>query len=533
MSVSRIISQRWFGYAAALVLTAGVSGLIALVRSIADVSNVSMLYLLAVLASAVMFGSGPAITSSLGSFVAFNFFFVHPRYQLAVSADEEWVALGLLLVTGIITGQLAAALRDRARQAEGREREAVVLYDVVRIMSDPNLENALNLVAERLRNELRLDAVVIVVDLAQRLRARAEVGDREALEGVRASGFVPTSILGGGVAPTSAQRGSPGRWIRLVRPDARKEPAMVRRGRLYKVSVNLNNASVGSVVLARRPEAPAFRPEDDRLVSTVANQLALALDRVRLGEEATQAEILRQTDSLKTALLNAVSHDLRTPLSSIIASSGSLLQQDVRWTGDERREFARSIEEEAQRLNRLVGNLLDLSRIEAGSLRPDKAWHDLVDLIDGVLGRLTTVTAQHRVTVDISENLPPVLMDYLEIDQVLSNLIENAVKHTPPGTLVRVSGRLLDSEVEVAVSDDGPGIAREALPRLFEPFYSAARSRHPRGTGLGLAVAKGIVEAHGGRIRAENPPRGGACFTFSLPVSGAVDADALAAGRCE
>jgi signal transduction histidine kinase len=165
-----------------------------------------------------------------------------------------------------------------------------------------------------------------------------------------------------------------------------------------------------------------------------------------------EAEILQRTDELKTALLNAVSHDLKTPLASIIASAGSLLQEDVAWTGEERHEFARAIEEEAGYLNRLVTNLLDLSRIEAGALRPDKDWHDLGGLIDDVLGRLRTLTARHQVAVDVPEELPPVSLDYLEISDVLLNLIENATKHTPAGTEIRVSAREARGEVQVEVA---------------------------------------------------------------------------------
>jgi two-component system sensor histidine kinase KdpD len=239
---------------------------------------------------------------------------------------------------------------------------------------------------------------------------------------------------------------------------------------------------------------------------------------MRLREEATQAEILRRTDELKTALLNAVSHDLRTPLASIIASAGSLLQDDVSWSEEERREFAKAIVDESQRLNRLVGNLLDLSRIEAGSLRPDKGWYDIGALVDDVLGHLRPVLSRHNVTTDIAQGLPPIHMDYVEIDEVLSNLLENAVKYTQPGAEIRVSAIARDGVLHVEVADNGPGIPHEALPRLFDPFFRAASPGAARGTGLGLAVARGIVEAHGGRISAENRREGGARFVFTLPL---------------
>jgi two-component system sensor histidine kinase KdpD len=254
------------------------------------------------------------------------------------------------------------------------------------------------------------------------------------------------------------------------------------------------------------------------LLSAVAHQLGLALERLRLQREATEAEVLRRTDELRKALLNAVSHDLRTPLSSIMASAGSLRQDDVSWTEDQRREFAEAIENEAQRLNRLVGNLLDLSRIEAGSIRPEKSWYDLGSLIHEVAGRLRSVTAGHKLTINVPDGLQPVLFDYVEIDQVLSNLIENAVKYTPAGTEICVSARAAGNQVEVEVADRGAGIPEATLPRLFDAFYRASDSGLAKGSGLGLAVAKGLVEAHGGSIRIENREGGGTRFVFTLPL---------------
>jgi two-component system sensor histidine kinase KdpD len=283
--------------------------------------------------------------------------------------------------------------------------------------------------------------------------------------------------------------------------------------------VSAGNNRVGELLLVRGSDDPVFSRSDDRLLSAVATQIGVAVERARLQREATEAEILRRTDELKTALLNAVSHDLRTPLSSIIASAGSLRQRDVNWTDEERQEFAEAIEHEAMRLNQIVGNLLDLSRMEGGTLRPEKGWYDLGALVDDVLGRLKPFTSRHRIIVDVPDDLPPVLLDYVEIDQVLSNLIENAMKYTAPGTEIRISAQQTNGLMQVEVTDRGPGIPRSALPYLFEPFYRVSdQGPRPKGTGLGLAVAKGLVEAHGGRILVENRPEGGARFVFTLPM---------------
>jgi len=502
----------------ALGLTGIVTAAIWGIEQVTDVANISMLYLLAVMASAIFFGNRPAVLASIAAFLAFDFFLIDPRHRFTVSEPEEWLALGLLLVTGVITGQLAAALRNRAREARRREREAVVLYDVVRLMTGSDLRESLAAVAERLRQELALAAVVIGFHGGTAAGLWAEAGEQEALGLARASSMTPKLLLGEGAGPTSERRGSPGPWIRVLPPHLPGQPGLAS-DRLREVPVRLGDGTVGLISLVRQPQAAPFTAADDRLLSAVGNQLAIAIERTRLREEAAEAEILRRTDELKTALLNTVSHDLRTPLASIIASASSLLQQDVQWTEDERRGFARAIEEEGERLNRLVGNLLDLSRIQAGSLVPQRSWYDLSALVDDVLGRLRFVTSRHRLVVSLEEELLPVFLDYILIDEVLANLIGNAVKYTPPGSEIAIRATRDNDEVQVEVADTGPGIPPEALPRLFEPFYRVQREgQTARGTGLGLAVAKGLVEAHGGHIWAENREGGGASFVFTLPL---------------
>jgi two-component system sensor histidine kinase KdpD len=515
-SLFRLTDRRLFaGYAVAAVATAFATGLVALVRVEFQVDNIAMIYLLAVLAVAVLYGTGPAVAVSVGAFLAFNFFFVAPRYQFTVADEEEWLSLSLLLVTGIVAGRLAASLRERAQQAERREREAVVLYDVVRLMAEPELQRALTGVAERLRNELNVAAVLIGFGRDQSLRAQADTGEPESLALARDALRLPAMFLTRGSAPTGATRAQTGRWIKVV-PPTRRIPGSER---VRRVPILLGGEEVGAIILVVRSGSSLFTREEDRLLSTVAHQLGLTLEKLRLQREANEAEILRRTDELRAALMNAVSHDLRTPLSSIMASAGSLLQEEVTWTPEEQREFLHAIEGEAERLNRLVGNLLDLSRIEAGSLKPEKGWYDLGGLINEVAGRLRLLAAQHNLVIDVPE-LPPLEFDYVEIDQVLTNLIENAVKYTPPGSTITVNARRRHDVVEVEVADDGPGIPRDAVPRLFDAFYRApSAGPRPQGSGLGLAVARGLIEAHGGRIRAENRPEGGARFSFTLPVA--------------
>jgi two-component system sensor histidine kinase KdpD len=478
-----------------------------------------MLYLFAVLATAVAFGRGPAVFASVVAFLTFDWFFVEPVHQWTVSDPEEWLSLVLFMLTATVTGQLAAGQRQRRREAEQREREAVVLYDMLRLMGESDLESALTAVAERLRSELQLPALAVEFWLPNGEVVRQGAGDATALRELHIRSTAPSRVLQAGRAGSSSQHARPGRWVRIV-PTARPNPETLTRsgGKVDSVPIKVDERRLGALLLVHPTEK--FDEIDNRLISAAATQIGLAIDRDRLNKEATEAEILRRTDQLRAALLNAVSHDLRTPLAAIMASAGSLRQQDVDWTEDERQGFAQAIEEEAERLNRLVGNLLDLSRIEGGSLKPDMSWHDLGAVIDDVVDRLRPVMAHHRLKVSVHPDLLPVWMDSVEIGEALYNLIENAVKYSKPESEISVEARSDAKLIQIAVSDRGQGIPVNALPHLFDPFYRAIdRSGGPRpgGLGLGLAVVKGLVEAHGGRVWAENRAGGGARFAFTLP----------------
>jgi two-component system sensor histidine kinase KdpD len=479
-----------------------------------NLANVSMLYLLAVMASAVGFGRGPAIFASLLAFLIFDWFFVEPAHQLTVSDPGEWVSLLFFLLTATVTGQLAAGQRQRAREAQQREREAVVLYDVVRLLSEGDPDQVLEAVAERLRRELQVKAVAIEMWQASGVTTWVSVGDPQALRGLRearASARVLQSV-----PMRASDHAQPGRWVRIVQPTR----SQFSRSDVHVVPVRVSDRRVGALLLVGTSDE--FDSSDDRLVSASAAQIGLAQERARLRQEATEAEILRRTDELRSALLNAVSHDLRTPLATIMASAGSLRQQDVAWTEEERQSFAQAIEEEADHLNHLVGNLLDLSRIEGGSLKPQMSWQELDLVVSDTVDRLRPVTRNHRLRVEVPRDLLPMWFDPVEIGEVLYNLIENATKYAPPETEINVSVVRNAHEVLVAVEDRGPGIPATALPYLFDPFYRVIDWKpRPQGLGLGLAIVKGLVEAHGGRVWAENRAGGGARFTFTLPVSAA------------
>jgi two-component system sensor histidine kinase KdpD len=500
----RVASAR--GYVAALAAVAIVTAVIGVIESRADIPNVPMLYLVAILGAATLAGRGAAIVASIASFLAFNWFFLAPIHTLTIGDQNEWFALVLFIVTAVITGQLAADQRVRASEAAARALEAELMFDIARMLSDPDVDAALTRVTGRLREALDVAAAVVELD-GDGGSKRITAGDATAFSG-EALGSLAAWITS--VRPEARPSA---RWIRVV--DPRGAGTHPRDERVHAVPLSADGRRVGTLAVLgdRRPRA-----SDDRILRAVATQLASAIERARLRQRATDAEILRRADALKNALLSAVSHDLRTPLATIVASAGSLRQIDVRWTDAEREAFLSDIEHEARRLSRIVGNLLDLSRVESGTLRPERGWYDIAALIDDVVGRLRSSTRTHPIQVRVPEDLPPVPLDYVEIDQVLSNLIENAARHTPQGSTIVVTARVERGEAIVEVADDGPGIAIDAMDRLFKPFLRGAGREGARGTGLGLAVARGLVEAHGGRISVRNRPEGGALFAFTLPV---------------
>lgn len=513
----RAVNSLW-RYCIALLGVAAMTALIGFLLSIAPVANVSMLYLVVVLALATRVGRGPAVAASFGAFLAYDWFFVDPIHNLTVADPAEWLSLGVLLITAIITSQLAANERLRAEQAKRREREAVLLYDALRLIGDPDLDEGLRNAADRVRSELNVTTVSIELLMAKGRRT-ASAGDPV--------GPTTTELLGSGRPPTAGAEGSPARWIRMVPPNAAGAPGG-GKWRRYEVPIQSGTRRVGQISLVRETSRGPFSGHESRLLALLATQLASLVERVELQEAKTRAEVLRRTDELKTSLLNAVSHDLRSPLSSIIASAGSLRQSDVQWTDAERVEFVEAIEQQAERLSRIVGNLLDLSRIEAGVLVPDKQLHDVRTLIDDVLERLQPATDRHRMSLRVADNLPPVMLDEVQIDQVLSNLVENAAKYAPAGSEIEISVHRDDADLVVEVGDHGPGIPPEEIGRLFTPFHRISGKAGPPGFGVGLAVAKGLIEAHGGRIRASNRQGGGARFIFTLPIGSVSQAPAPA-----
>jgi two-component system sensor histidine kinase KdpD len=522
MYTSRTLRTPAAGYVVAALSAACLTAILAPFRDEIGLLNEGLLFLLLTLLVASVWGRGPGLFAAFVTNIFLNVFFIEPHYTIEVDEPRNAVALLVFLVVSIVGSTLLSSARRAAAESRRRQAETEVALRLSRAMSgQTEPEKALDVLCQEVVSAFAAPgaAVLTQADSAWQVIAHAghEHAGRQTDPEERTA--ADRAIAHGGFEGLGTTGLSPTRRRRIVVPRGREAAYRLERS-VAIVALKLGDRVLGVLRVDGPIGDTPFRSAPEGLLTAVAGEAAIAVQRSELARAAAHAEALRQADELKSALLNAVSHDLRTPLASIIASAGSLQQTDVKWTDEERLGFAAAIEHEAQRLDRLVGNLLDLSRIESGSLRPEKGWYDLGALVGEVLGRLKPVTGQRVVTVDVADDLPPISLDYIEIDEVLTNLIENATRYTPPGTAIEVSARRIEGDVLVEVADHGPGIPPEALDQIFAPFFRISGSK-ARGTGLGLAVARGLVEAHGGRIWAENRPEGGAKFAFTLPLTGA------------
>jgi two-component system sensor histidine kinase KdpD len=293
-------------------------------------------------------------------------------------------------------------------------------------------------------------------------------------------------------------------------------------GEVVTVPLTADGSSVGRIEMAGAP-AGSLGSTEQAVLETFAGQLAMAIERARLGQEAAGARLDADASRTRAALFSSVTHDLRTPLASITASASSLLDEGVPFSGEQRQELLRTILEESERLNRLVGNLMDLSRLRSGALLPSRDAIPVDELISSVIGRLRAQLQGRSVRVQIRDDIPPVPMDAVQMDQVLTNLLENAVRFSPPGSEISITALRWQNQLEVKVSDRGPGIPAADRTRVFDEFYRKDVGEWRGGTGLGLAIAKAIVTAHGGSVRIEETPGGGTTVGFRLPLTSIAD----------
>ena len=458
------LAFRLAGVVAGALGIAVVTVAIALLDTWAPVLSLGALYVFVVLPVAVVWGMAYAIPVAVASMLAFNFFFLEPLYTFTLTDGQNWVALAVYLVSAVVVSQLAARARRRAAEAEQREHEAALLARVsATLLESVRVEEELRGIAADAARTLGLDAAT---DRARR-PGRGRCG-----------------------AHTATESGGPGRRSAVRRRE-------------------------GSASTRARPE---------RVLPALATLLAAAVDRERLAQRALEVEALRRSDAAKTTILRSVSHDLRSPLTAIRAAAEALANPVVMLSEADEARLVETVAAETRRLSRLVDDLLDLSRLEAGASPPEpELW-----TVDDLVGRTLAEVGERadRVTVETTTSLQPVRVDAAQVTRVVANLIDNALKFSPADSVVELMATLEDDELTIRVLDRGPGLTDAELTRIFEPFEHGDAVAN-RGAGLGLAIARGFTQANGGIIWAERRPGGGSVFVVSLPVATA-EVEALA-----
>jgi two-component system, OmpR family, sensor histidine kinase KdpD len=476
-------------------------------ESVLSIPDASAAFLLAVVAIAVAFGTTPAVLTAVGAFIVYDFLFTEPRFTLTVHNPAEWLTLLLLLVVGGLVGRLAGRQRDRAEDAMAREREARALFNIsFSLATRRTSKEALASIVEMLREETRMSRVWLVV-------GEVVAADTEPSATPPAPRAVHTVLR-------RRPGDEPAEWVRVRSPSPGRKADRELTETPYRVLMTVDDRAYGSLWGSRSMRMGDPDAGETRVLAAAADQIAGALERDRLQGDATSAEVSRRSEALKSALLDSVSHDLRTPLAAIRAAAGTLMDPAVDWPDEQRRAIASSIDREADWLNRLVTNLLDMSRIEAGELKPSIGAFDALDLIDQAVRRFAMTKPVQSITVDAPVDLPPVQADEVFLGQVLANTLDNAAKYAGPADPIQVSARAHGDTVRVTVEDGGPGVPPEALPRLFEKFYRVPRRGEGsrRGTGIGLSVVQGLVQAMGGQVTARPSRLGGLAIDLDLPI---------------
>ncbi|MBF8178734.1 two-component system sensor histidine kinase KdpD [Herminiimonas contaminans] len=455
-----------------------------------DLANIVMLFLLAEVLIAVRFGRGPAVLAAFLSVAVFDFFFVSPRFSFAVSDVQYLVTFSVLLVVGLIVGQLTSGLRFQARIAAQREGRARALYEFARELSSAlQAEQVFETTQNFIQRTFRARAILLLPNDEARLQTTQ---DHEIDLGIAQWAFDHATPAGMGTdtLPASAYF-----YLPLVAP-------MRTRG-----------------VLAIKPDNRRWMlvPEQRRQLDTFAALAAIALERVHYIEVAQDALLRMESERLRNSLLAAISHDLRTPLTALVGLSESLTRSKPE-LADAQQELAHALHEEALRMGNLVTNLLDMARIQSGEVKLNLQWQQFEEVVGSSLRAVQSLLGKHQVVTRLAADLPLVNFDAVLIERVLCNLLENASKYTPPGSQITIAAETNGQYLSVAVYDNGPGLPPGQEEVIFEKFTRGERESATPGVGLGLAICRAIIEAHQGTIRGGHAPQGGAAITFTLPL---------------
>lgn len=457
-------------------------------------TNLAMIYLVAVVVAAVYLGRGASILTAVLSVAAFDFFFVPPYFTFTIHDTQYLLTFIVLFVVGLVISGLTARVKDQAELARAREAFTSSLYGLVRDL------------AAATENEIVADS------LTRHILQTLEASSLLFLKNEEHLKTYPASAL-----PVSERESAVAEWVFKNTEAAGWSTDTLPASEGYYLPLKTAYGTFGVLGVYFKNKTQMLTLERRRLLEAFASQTALAVERIQFSEEAQRSRLFEEREKLQTALFNSISHDLRTPLVSITGSLSGMLE-NPKMDDESRKDLLENAYEEAERLNRLVGNLLDMARLEADVMKVTPHLCEITDVIGAALKSLEDRLADRRVTVNIEEKLPHIPMDFLLMMKVLVNLIDNAIKYAPFGLPIEIEASKKDDRIEIRVLDRGLGIPEEDLDQIFNKFYRVKRPQNFEGTGLGLSICRGIVEAHKGRIWAQNRPGGGTIITVSLPI---------------
>jgi two-component system sensor histidine kinase KdpD len=490
-------TSRLWQYGLALLLIALLTGIMFLLNDTAGYELIGLIYLFSVLLVAVYIGRGPAVTAAAVSALAWNFLFIEPRFTFEVSQAQDVLLLLMYFLIALFAGNMTARLRIKEAQAAYNAERTAALYALARdTASAVTMDDVLTSAVRQIGPVFKADVAILLTD-GNHLSAEPH----------------PCSTL-----QLDEKERSVARWAFDNGKAAGRYTDTLPLASAQYVPLQTAERIVG--VLGIRPRADEEHLSFDRaaLLETFANQIALVIERELLDEAARQSAMLQESERLYTTLLNSISHELRTPIATISGAASGLLNPATELNA--RVELTSDIHAAADRLNRLVENLLDMSRLESGRLALKREWCDVCDLIGVAAGRMTSALGGRKLTIQCPPGLPLVQMDFTLIEQVIVNLLDNISHYTPSQTEVTITAAVEGGQMLIRVEDNGPGIPPAELERIFEKFYRLPGTP-TGGTGLGLSICRGLVEAHGGSLTAGNRPAGGAVFTLRLPVGAA------------
>jgi two-component system, OmpR family, sensor histidine kinase KdpD len=469
--------------------------LTALLDSVLGRRTIALNFLLAVVGLALFVGRGPVVVAATLSALVWNFFFLPPRFTFYITNFEDAMMFGMYFVIALVLGQLIARIRAQEKAERRREERATALYLLTRELADARtLDEIARRVVQHVGGAFKAPVAILLSDAMGKLSSQAH----------------PASTLA-----VSEKEQSVAAWVfQHSQPAGKFTDNLPLSAALY-LPLATNTGSTGVMGLNLNQSSPPTIHQRN-LLEAFTGQVALALDRQRLQDASEKSKVLAESERLSNTLLNSISHEIRTPLAAITSAASGLAEAKQTVPSEFQQLMIGEIQEAAKRLNRLVSNLLDMTRLESGHVKPKVDWCDVSDLIHVALRATEKELAQHNVLVEVPPKLPLVRMDFVLMQQALTNLLLNAAVHTPPGTAVTVSARVEDDALVLTVADRGPGLPFDAIPRVFDKFYRAPTAP-AGGTGLGLSIVKGFVEAQGGAIKAENRAGGGAAFTIRLP----------------